>query len=142
MPHEYHAHEIRFQYPENWTFEERSTDESDTVILLAPGGAFWMIIAFSAVHSPVRIMNDLARSLAEEYDSLEQHDAQQEFEGIPMAGYDFDFIYLDLVNTAKTRGFVYNNKTYVVFYQAEDHDFRLLEPVFAAMTISFLRNLE
>ncbi len=142
MPYEYNAHGIRFEYPENWTFEEKSTDESDTVMLLAPGGAFWMLSAFSAVHPPFEVMDDVARSLANEYDSLERFDARQEFEGVPTNGYDFDFIYLDLVNTAKTRGFTYDKKTYILFYQAEDRDFRALEPVFDAMTISFLRNLE
>ena len=141
MPSEYNAHGIQFQYPENWTCEEKSTADSDTVTLSAPGGAFWMLTALSSGSSPASVMDGIARSLADDYDSLETLETEQEMNGVATTGYDFDFIYLDLVNTAKTRGFVYDNKTYVLFYQAEDREFQSLEPVFAAMTVSFLRNL-
>ena len=141
MPSEYKAHGIQLQYPENWTCEEKSAPGSDTVMLSAPGGGFWMLSAFPRSESPAKVMDGVARSLADDYDSLEKYDAEDELDGFATIGYDFDFIYLDLVNTAKTRGLVYDNKTYVVFYQAEDREFQSLEPVFQAVFVSFLRNL-
>ena len=100
-----------------------------------------MLSAFPRSESPAKVMDGVARSLADDYDSLETHDAEDELDGFETTGYDFDFICLDLVNTAKTRGFVYDDKTYVVFYQAEDREFQSLEPVFQAVFVSFLRNL-
>jgi hypothetical protein len=77
-----------------------------------------------------------------EYRDLEQESSYQLVAGKKVHGYDLAFYCLDLTNSAFVRSFRTPVATYVLFYQAEDRDFRQLEQVFAAITKSFFDSLD
>ncbi len=58
--------------------------------------------------------------------------------GRSLVGYDLNFFFLDLTNTARIRCVGTERATYTVFCQAEDREFERIEPVFRAMTTSLL----
>ncbi len=61
--------------------------------------------------------------------------------GHELVGYDLNFFYLDLTNTALIRCIRTDRATYAVFCQAEDREFDRVHAVFDAMTTSLLSNL-
>ena len=59
-----------------------------------------------------------------------------------LIGHDFNFIYLDLTNTAQIRGLERPEATYMIFCQAEDREFDELGAVFRAITTSLLSSCD
>ena len=62
--------------------------------------------------------------------------------GHGLVGYDLNFFFLDLTNTACVRSLRTDQATYTIFCQAEDREFVQIRPVFLAMTTSLLSNLQ
>jgi hypothetical protein len=58
--------------------------------------------------------------------------------GEQIGGYDLNFFYLDLTNTALIRSFRTADASCLVLCQAEDRDFAEVGPVFRAITTSLL----
>ena len=84
----------------------------------------------------------VVEAMRAEYPELEQESTYQLVDGQKVHGFDLGFYYLDLTNSALVRSFRTPVATYVVFYQAEDREFRQLEQVFAAITKSFFDSLD
>ena len=55
-----------------------------------------------------------------------------------MSGYDLNFFFLDLTNTAQIRWAQCEEAVYAIFCQAEDHEYERVGRIFQAMTVSLL----
>jgi hypothetical protein len=133
---------VAFQYPENWSLdEEDALAGGRSVTVFSPGGGFWSV----SIHPPGIDLDELAKAavcaIQEEYKEVEAEEIQQTLFGRKMNGYDLNFYYLDLTNTAKVRCLQTDDATYSIFYQAEDREFDQIQIVMLAITKSFLDNL-
>jgi hypothetical protein len=146
MPAHFNQYGISFQYPENWTLDEEEMEdlpeEHHAVTVYSPGGAFWSVTVHPQHSDPAKLAAAAAKALKEEYEGVEVENAQETCLNRDLVGYDFSFIYLDLINTAQFRGLKCPNATYTIFCQAEDREFAAIQMVFQAMTVSLLRGME
>lgn len=142
MPSKFNGSEISFEYPENWTLEEQDAPGGvRSVTVTAPSGAFWSVGLHPALSDPMALARAAADALVDEYRQVEVDRASETIAAVEMVGYDLGFYCLDLIGSARVRCFWTARATYSIFCQAEDREFERLEDVFAAMTVSFLRNL-
>jgi hypothetical protein len=146
MPAHFNRYGISFQYPENWTLDEEEMEdlpeEQHAVTVYSPGGAFWTVTVHPRNSDPKKLVSAAVKALKEEYEGVEVEDAQESCLNHDLIGHDFNFIYLDLTNTAQIRGLKCPNATYTIFCQAEDREFEVIQKVFQAMTVSLLRGVE
>lgn len=142
MPAEFKKLGIAFQYPENWTVDvEDALAGHRSVTVYSPGGGFWSASIHPRSASPESLAKSAVKAMREEYGDLESCEARQLVSGHEMVGYDLNFFYLDLTNTALIRCIRTERATYAVFCQAEDREFDRVHAVFDAMTASLLSNL-
>ena len=81
-------------------------------------------------------------AMRQEYPEIEVEEAREDLAGHDLVGYDLSFFYLDLTNTARVRCLRSERSTLTIFCQAEDDEFRQLQEVFQAMTVSLLGGLK
>jgi hypothetical protein len=147
MPAVYDSLGVRFMYPENWTLDDGSDDESppdarqNSVTVYSPGGAFWSLSIYPPNNSVTDLAAEVMRAMRSEYDNLDVATVSEGVEGQDLVGYDLNFIYLDLTNTAAVRALATGRATYVIYYQSEDRELANIKAVFDAMTASFLREV-
>jgi hypothetical protein len=147
MPALYDSLGVRFMYPENWTLDDGADDESlpdarqNSVTVYSPGGAFWSLSIYPPSNTATDLVAEVMRALRSEYDNLDVATISEAVEGQDLIGYDLNFVYLDLTNTASVRALHTPRATYVVCYQSEDRELAAIKAVFDAMTASFLREL-
>ncbi|MCH8923333.1 MAG: hypothetical protein IIA67_09335 [Planctomycetes bacterium] len=139
MPAEFDKMGVRFAYPENWTLDRDELNEKGNAITVySPGGGFWSV----AVHPPGTSLGKLAaealEAMGEEYEHLESLEVSETIAEDRLIGYDLNFFYLDITNTAKIRCVRRPAATYAIFCQAEDREFDRIGEVFQAMTVSLL----
>ncbi len=133
---------ITFQYPENWQLDEEALRGGHTAVtVFSPGGAFWSVAVHPASAHPARMAQAALDAMRKEYESLEAEPIRETIAGHELIGFDLNFFYLDLTNTASIRSLKVDRATYTVFFQAEDREYQEIGLVFAAMTVSFLRGL-
>jgi hypothetical protein len=147
MPAVYDSLGVRFMYPENWTLDDGTDDETapdakqNSISIYSPGGAFWSL----SIYPPNQVATDLTaevmRALRGEYTDMDVGTVTETVEGQDLVGYDMNFIYLDMTNTANVRAFQTPRATYVLFYQSEDRELDQIKAVFDAITASFLREI-
>ena len=142
MPSEYKKNGVHFFYPDNWRLEEIPPEDGNfTVELNSPDGAFWMLTV-SETDSPEKLATSAHEAMMTEYRDLESVPTTKMIAGRMLSGFDMDFMVFDLVNTAMVLTFAENNKTYAIFWQADD---QLLsgtcEDVFNAITFSLIDRL-
>ena len=77
-------------------------------------------------------------TLQEEYAHSETEEVTEQIGGRSISGYDLNFRFLDLSNTALIRGFRTTTASCLVLCQAEDRELEDLAPVFRAITTSLL----
>jgi hypothetical protein len=147
MPAIYDSLGVKFMYPENWTLDDGADDESlpdarhNSVTIYSPGGAFWSLAIYPPADSATDLAAEVMRALRTEYDNLDVATITEAVEGQDLIGYDMNFIYLDMTNTAVVRALHAPRATYVVYYQSEDRDLVATKAVFEAITASFLREI-
>ena len=147
MPAIYDSLGVRFMYPENWSLDDGTDDESlpdarhNTVTLYSPGGAFWTLSIYPPSESTTDLVAEVLRALRSEYDNMDASTITEVVENQDLIGYDLNFIYLDLTSTAVVRAFNNSRATYVIFYQAEDRELEQIKAVFDAITVSLLRDM-
>ncbi len=142
MPAEFRKLGIAFQYPENWTLDVQDALAGQrSVTVYSPGGGFWAVSIHPRSASPRSLAKAAVKAMQEEYVDLESCEVSQLVSGHQLVGYDLNFFYLDLTNTALIRCIRTSGATYVVFCQAEDREFDRVHAVFEAMTTSLLSNL-
>ncbi len=131
---------IHFLYPENWV----ATDEVDaawprSVSVQGPSGAFWSVTIHLPPADPEELAGEVLGAMREEYEALEAHPASETIGDVPCSGYDLYFDCVDVIVAAQVRAFRLGVRSFVMFCQAEDHEFDRLRLVFRAMTESLLR---
>ncbi len=139
MPAVYDKLGIRFLYPDNWTLDENDAlGGNEAVTVYSPGGAFWSITLHPTSVDPSELAAAALRTLKSEYQDSESEPASDEIGGETLRGYDVNFFYLDLTNTALIRGFRTPEATCLLLCQAEDRELVEVGPVFRAITTSLL----
>ena len=142
MPSEFNKLGIRFQYPDNWTLnEDVALAGCRSVSVFSPGGAFWTVSIHPRNADPAELAQAAVETMRGEYTDLEVEEVSETVAGHELIGYDLNFYYLDLTNTAVVRSIRGDTATYTVFYQAEDHEFAEIHEVLRAVTISLLQNV-
>ena len=133
---------ITFQYPENWQLdEEEMRGGQSAVTVLSPGGAFWSVAVHTTSADPARMAQAALDTMRKEYEGLEAEPVKEAIAGHELIGFDLNFIYLDLTNTAGVRSLRADGTTYTIFFQSEDREYGEVGLVFRAMTLSLLREL-
>jgi hypothetical protein len=142
MPAEFRRLGVAFQYPENWTLDvQDALAGRRAVTVYSPGGGFWAVSVHPRSANPHSLAKAAVKAMQEEYEDLENCEVSQLVSGHQLVGYDLNFFYLDLTNTALIRCIRTARATYAVFCQAEDREFDRVHAVFDAMTTSLLSNL-
>jgi len=127
-------------YPDNWEIDQRgAADEGYSVSVNSPGGAFWSLLVYPPDEDLGERTRDVVEALKKEYPEMDVEPVHEPLAGHDLVGYDLNFFYFDLTNTAWVRGVHTLRANYVILCQAEDHEFDEFEPVFRAITISLLR---
>jgi len=142
MPRTFDKLGVSFQYPDNWTLEEEGLGGYESVTVYSPQGGFWSVTIYSHSADPMALADTAVKAMREEYEELEIEEARQTVAGHELIGYDLNFYYLDLTNTAMVRSIRTDRATYTVFCQAEDREFDRIGAVFLAMTTSLLGGLD
>ena len=142
MPAEFNKMGISFLYPDNWTLDEDDAKAGgESVTVFSPGGAFWSVSVHPPSTDPERLAKAALKAMEEEYKELEIEQARQTIADQKMIGYNINFYYLDMTNTASILCFRGTGASYAVFWQAEDRELNSIQDVFLAVTTSFVNNL-
>ena len=142
MPAVFEKLGISFQYPDNWSLDDKDALAGrNSVTVYSPGGGFWSISIHPHSAEPAQLASAAIDAMREEYRELEVEEAREEVAGRQMVGFDLSFYYLDLTNTAQIRCLRGEQTTYTIFCQAEDLEFRQIQMVFRAMTTSLLSGM-
>ncbi len=112
------------------------------VTVFSPGGAFWSV----ALHTlsaavPTQMAQAALDAMRKEYEELDAEPVHEAIAGHDLVGFDLNFFCLDLTNTACIRSLRVDNTTYTILFQAEDHEYSQVSPVFAAITLTLLQSL-
>jgi len=143
MPLEFDRLGISFQYPDNWVLdEEDALGGGRSVTVYSPGGGFWSVALHPRTADPAGMARAAVDAMKQEYEEVEVEDAREDVAGHDLVGYNLNFFYLDLTNTAQVRALRAGQSTLTIFCQAEDREFRRVHRVFEAMTTSLLGGLE
>ena len=134
---------LAFDHPDNWTVD---TDDSEgryaTATVYSPGGAFWSVSGHAPGGDPGTLAAAIVAQMREDYRDLDCEPAADTLTARTLTGFDINFYYLDLTNTAQVRTIVTPTAIYLVFCQADDREWDHVAPVFAAITTSFVLGLE
>ena len=142
MPAEYRANGICFAYPENWHLEENEMADGELIVhLSSPGGAFWMVTINPVQTSPANLAEKALDALLSEYDRVDHILVERIIGNYKLIGYEMDFIYFDLVNTALILSFSTGDRTFAIYWQSDDRQLDICEDVFEAMTFTLLDRL-
>jgi hypothetical protein len=134
---------IRFQYPDNWTMEADDVMRGQgAVSVYSPGGGFWSVTVHDPDQQPDQLLKAVLDAMRNMYEELDAEASQETINGRTVECCEMNFYYLDLTNTAKAHVLQSHRANYLVLCQAEDREFAELENVFAAMTVSLLRQSE
>lgn len=143
MPAEFSRQGISFQYPENWSLDEDDILAGQkSVTVFSPDGAFWTVSLAPSKAEPLAMAAAAVEAMKEEYEELETEQVAETIAGHDTIGFDLNFYYLDLTNTARIRCLRTDRATYTFFCQAEDQEFERIKDVFLAMTTSALMNVK
>lgn len=142
MPAVFEKLGISFQYPENWKLDEEELRAGQcSVTVYSPQGGFWSVSLHPETADPARMAKAAVDAMRQEYEGLESAPASETVAGQELVGYDLNFFYLDLTNSATVRSLHVGQTTYTIFCQAEDREFDEIHRVFEAMTASLVRAL-
>lgn len=142
MPAVFDGLGVRVDYPENWAIDaDNDTDGLGSVTITSQETGFWTLSVYPADTPPAELLANAVETLRSEYPQLEVEAADEQIEGFDLTGFEVSFFYLDLISTAYLRAFQQNGATYLLLAQAEDRELARVGPVFDAMTVSFLRDL-
>ncbi len=131
---------VRFQYPDNWKLsDDASAADALTITLQSPGSAFWVLQVFNIDDGPEQLVAEVLESMRREYEGLEATPIKETIQDVDAIGYNMQFYCLDLLIDSHVRSFVFDHRTYLMLYQAEDREFAEVAPVFLAMATSLLR---
>ncbi len=143
MPARFEGLGLQFQYPDNWTL-----DDSDallgrkSVTVYSPGGAFWSVAVHFGPVDAAKLSQAVVDTMRQEYAALESEEVSEIIAGHELSGYDLNFYYLDLTNTAQIRCLHLGHASYTIFCQADDREFQQIERVLQAISTSLVNELD
>ncbi len=145
----YDKHGISFSYPENWLLEENEIDSGHGSISLgSPRGSFWILSVRPFGSNPDTLAEDALRMMRREYRDMEYSRISRTIAGKTLFGYEMNFYYLDLTNTAVVLALAEEDRTFAIFWQCGDQMVITSEEepftddqVFEAITFSFLQGV-
>ncbi len=133
---------LAFDHPDNWTVEaDDSEGRYAAVTVYSPGGAFWSVSGHAAGGDASTLASAVVDQMRDEYRELDCEPGEEAIGGSVLAGFNLNFYYLDLTNTARIRTHTTPDAIYLIFCQADDREWDRVAPVFAAMTTSFIAAL-
>ncbi|NDC64005.1 MAG: hypothetical protein EBZ59_08510 [Planctomycetia bacterium] len=133
---------LAFDYPENWSVDTGDAEgRFAAVTVYSPGGAFWSVSGHAPGGDSSRLAEAILLEMRREYRDLDSEAAVDEVGGRSLPGFDLNFYCLDLTNTAQIRTLETPGAIYLIHCQAEDREWETVQPVFAAMTASFVDGL-
>ena len=139
MPATYDRQGISFQYPDNWELDEGEPfAERNSVTVFSPGGAFWALMIYPPDDDLDERMDDIIKALRGEDPEMDVETATERLAERDLVGFDLNFFYMDLTNTAIIRSWRTPQGSFVALWQAEDREYAEIEEVFRAITISLL----
>ena len=142
MPSTYQQHGIELLYPDNWkVVDEQPLSDPPAVTLQSPGTGYWNLTIYPDSQNPDHLTTETVDAMREEYDSIEIEPIECSFGKQLASGFQMEFYYLDFLVRAHTISLRVESQTLLFVYQAEDREFKELEPIFAALVISLLSNL-
>ena len=134
MPATFESFGIKFLYPDNWKEIERPEDEGgDGVTLELPTGGFFSLETDHEGQEPEEIIEDVANSIAEDYEEIEREDVSLEAVFLKERAIDFRFYYLDLLIVSRLVILNAGGRRLILQMQAESRDFDENELVFSAI---------
>ena len=150
---------ICFEYPDNWSLEERAGGAQSgaaQIVVWGPQTAFWHLSKHPATVDMETLFDEALAAMRAQYPDMEVEpadnlttaggwmdgDEETGLEGAigSLQGFNVNFICLDLTVTAWLRGLRTRTASYLLLCQAEDRELPVVGPVFRAMWISLLRN--
>ena len=145
----YDKYGYSFVYPENWQLDENEMDgDEGSITISAPSGAFWGLLIRPFGFNPDTLADDALKTMLKEYRDIEYSRISRNIAGYTLFGYEMNFYFLDLTNTAMVLTFADESRTFAIFWQCGDQMVVTSEPepfsheqVFDAITTSLLRNL-
>ena len=133
---------VRFQYPGNWKIADEQPNEwPRTVSVQSPTGGFWMLHVYQDQLDTTELIDEVMRTMGQEYEDLESHEATKCFGDVQAEGYDMNFYCLDMLVAAQARAFAVGDRTYLLLCQAEDQEFDRVAPIFDALTTSLINEM-
>jgi len=135
MP-ECRADGVVFVYPEGWDLsrEEHGTDV--TWHLQTDGSAFWSLTLLASRPTAEDALEAVLDAFRQEYPDLDIYTGPDLALPGPVAGCDLDFVYVDLVNSARIRAEATSAFTAIVIYQGEDREVAQYREQFEAISRS------
>ena len=137
---EYDDHGVRFRYPAGWELEADDDGEGLVSLSLAStegGTAFLLIRLDEDRPEPSDLMAESFQALRAEYPELEAEAASERIAGHDAQGMDFDFLSLDVANSAEVRCVRTPGRTIYIFAQWSDLDGERPEGLVHALRRSF-----
>jgi len=142
MPSTYQQNGIELLYPDNWkVVDEQPLSDPPTVTLQSPGTGYWNLTIYPDSQEPENLTAETVNAMREEYDPIEVEPVECSFGNQLAGGYQMEFYCLDFIVKARTIALRTTSQTLLFVYQAEDREFKELEPIFAALVVSVLGNL-
>ncbi len=133
---------LAFDYPDSWSIDTSdSAGGHAAVTVYSPEGAFWSVSAHAPGGEASTLSAAVVGEMRDEYRDLDAESAVEQVAGRRLAGYDINFLCLDLTNTAAVRTLETPDAIYLFLCQAEDREWERISHVFAAMTASFVAAL-
>lgn len=131
---------VEFSYPDQWKLDLSEEKTVKSVSVLGPGGSFWSIARRPRDTNLSRMVQEVVETMKSLYEDLDAEPTSETIQDVQLIGYDLNFIYLDLTNTARVRAFSTRQGTYLIMCQAEDRDWPHVEEAFYLLSASALKS--
>jgi hypothetical protein len=136
MQASYHAHGVRFRYPDDWELSEQREGEQISITVSSPQTAFWTVSLFPGRPEPEDIVAAALDAFHEEYDELDDYPSKVRVCKRPTVARDVDFVCLELLNSAGIRAFRAPAFTVLVLFQLTDAERQETAPILERITKS------
>jgi hypothetical protein len=135
----YERQGVSFLYPENWNVADESDDGwPRTVSVESPEGGYWALHIYPPPFRPDDLCEQALAAMQAEYEGLEFDEISEEIFEHHAVGFDLSFFCLDFLVTCRIRSFRAGGHAILLISQAESREFDRQQPVYAALTKSFL----
>jgi len=132
----YHAHGVRFEYPEDWGVQEQSQGNEHLITVSSPETSFWSLGLFFESPSPEHVVQTVIRALEDDYPEIDIYESRNTLLNQPTVSRDVEFVCMELLNSAWIRAFQMPRFTALVLYQSTDHELEGAESILASITES------